>query len=255
MRSARLSGGSSFKLHTLWLASALLTGAALAAVASCILSAAGVIPWLTMPLTFGDTVFPEAGIAVQCGIAAFLVVLSSFLPAAHRVNALERSHRDFAITMSDVAEAYRVCHAADRAGTFTLSEQFDQVKERIAFLRQHPDLGHLEPDVIEAAAQMSQTSEELARLYSDEKVSRAESFLKARQVEIAAFESRIEEAMAQSHRLRRWLEQVEVEESIAKSRIKQLEEQLGDTLEELGFIRREPSDADVIRMPTATAAE
>ncbi|SES16311.1 hypothetical protein SAMN04490244_106226 [Tranquillimonas rosea] len=216
------------------------------------------MPWLNLPLTFGDTTFPQAGIVVQTGIAAFLVLMTTFVAPSHRVSALERSHRDFAITMSDVAEAYRVCHAADRADAFTMSEQFDQVKERIQFLRRHPDLGNLEPEVMEAAAEMSTVSHELAETYSDENVTRAERFLKSRQEEIETFQARIENATAQAHRLRRWLDQVEMEEATAESQLRQLEEQLGDTLEYLGFTRRQcggDDSAAVIKLPHVTAAE
>ena len=42
--------------------------------------------------------------------------------------------------MEDIARAYHLCHTADRAGVFTLSSEFDSVRERLAYQRDHPDL-------------------------------------------------------------------------------------------------------------------
>jgi hypothetical protein len=230
------------------LASAGLALAAASAVAVTLAAAAGWLPWLTLPLRFGDTVYANAGMAVQTGLAALLTLVALCLPGGLRVLRLERSHRDFTICMGDVAEAYRICHAADRAGAFTLSSEFDAVRERIRFLRDHPDLGALEPGVLEAAAQMSTVSAELAETYSDEKIERARGFLRQRQEEIEEFRDRIVTATRQCHDLRRWLDQVDLEESIMESQLSQLEEQLGETLERLGFIR---GHGRVVSMKTA----
>ncbi|SFP20260.1 hypothetical protein [Tranquillimonas alkanivorans] len=243
--------GTAGAIQAQWLASVLIGAAAVAAVGACIAAALGYLPWLTLPLTFGDTTYEEAGRFVQIGIATLLVALASALPSGFRVLSLERSHRDFSICMSDVAEAYRICHAADRAGAFTLSHEFDAVRERIRFMRDHPDLRSLEPRILEAAAQMSTVSHEMAETYSDENIERARGFLRQRQDEIEDFRDRIVEATSQCHELRRWLEQVELEESIMESQLTQLEEQLGETLEKLGFVRER---GNVVPM-SATAAE
>ncbi len=219
------------------LATAILAAAAAAATAWTFAALAGLAPWAEIPVTIGGLEYPAAGMALQLIFTAVFLSLLAFLPGSRRVMQLERTHRDFAISMSDVMEAYAACHAADRQGAFTLSEQFDAVKERIAWLRRHPDLGNLEPDVLEAAAQMSLASHELAETYSDDNIARAEAFLRQRQEEIAAFESRIQTATAAMHRLRRWTEQVEVEESVMRSQLDRLEEEFGDLLEEMGFRR------------------
>ena len=52
----------------------------------------------------------------------------------------------------------------------------------------HPDLGALEPEILELAAQMSRISQDLAETYSDEKVDRARTFLQQRQQEIDTFQ-------------------------------------------------------------------
>ena len=113
------------------------------------------------------------------------------------------------------------------------SSEFDAVRERLVFLRDHPDLGHLEPEVLEIAAQMSRTSEELATIYSDEKVSRAQSFLAERRFEAEKMEARIEEALETTRALRRFVDEVEMEESVAQSRLQQLRGELDQLLPKL----------------------
>ncbi|KAF0676815.1 DNA repair protein [Profundibacterium mesophilum] len=238
------------------LATAILAVAAFALVVATVAAALGLLPWLTLPVSFGETVYTQAGIVIQTGAAVLLLVLLTFIPSAARVMRLEATHRDFSICMSDVADAYAACHRADRAGAFTLASEFDSVKERIAFLRQHPDLGNLEPDVLEAAAQMSHTSREIAEIYSDENVARARTFLRERMEEIETFRDRIGQANTQSHELHRYLEQVELEEDINASQLQRLEEQFGETLTKLGFRRVASRPAgNVVAMPSATAAE
>jgi len=212
---------------------ALICLAALAATASTALAAAGVLPWLTLEAGAGGAAWPGAGVAAQLGLTGLLVALCFFLPSNGRILALETSHRKFEMQMQDVARAYHAAHAADRAGTFRLSSEFDAVKERLAWLRGHPDLERLEPGVLELAAQMSHVSRELAETYSDEAVTRARDFLVQRQHEIDRFESRIEEATLIVNDLRRWQEAVELDEAGAQARLDRLRETLGEVLPEI----------------------
>lgn len=203
--------------------------------AATLAAAFGAAPWLTMPLTFGDTTFAQAGIWVQTGITLLAVGLCSYLPANMRIQTLEHSHRSFRISMHDVAHAYHKAHTADREGAFRLSHEFDAVRERIAFLRDHPDLDRLEPEIIEAAAQMSFVSRDLADVYSEEKVNRARGFLKQRQEELEQFNDRLEVAKVVTEDLRHWLDQVEMEESVARSQLDRLLAELDDILPELNI--------------------
>ncbi|SPJ23990.1 DNA repair protein [Palleronia abyssalis] len=237
-----------------WIATTLIFLACIAATGATVAGMLGYLPTLTMPLQFGDTIYPEAGLLIQIGLVLFLLTVLCALPAGFRVLRLERTHRDFTISMSDVAEAYHLCHAADREGVFRIASEYDAVKERIVFLRSHPNLRELEPEVLEAAAEMSYASRELAEIYSDENVSRAQGFLRHREEEIALFEDRIDHALSISRELRRHKETVEVEEAAMESRLQALQEEFGDLLDELGFSRtRQP--ANVIALPHATAAE
>ena len=229
-----------------------VSASALAAAGATLAAASGYLPFLILPLQFGETLYPHGGIVIQTGLVVLLLTVAAAMPSGFRVLQLERTHRDFSITMSDVADAYRACHAADRAGTFTLSSEFDAVKERIQFLRKHPDLGSFEPEVIEVAAQMSHTSRDLAEIYSDENVARARGFLQQRQEEIELFEQRLEKALAQAHELRRYREAVEIEEDAMENRLARFEEEFGDLLRELGFVRR---PGIVALTSKATAAE
>jgi hypothetical protein len=170
---------------------------------------------------------------VQLGVAALALGLLAFLPANARIMALETSHRQFSLHMQDVARAYTAVHAADREGTFGLRHEFDATKERIAWLRDHPDLGMLEPDVLEVAAQMGVISRELAEIYSTEKVARARSFLTQRQEEIARFEERIDAAKAIANEIRHWAARVSLEEDVARSEMARLREMLQEALPEM----------------------
>ncbi len=239
----------------------LICAAALFAVTATILSALGVLPWLSMQAGFGDSSVIDAGMYIQIGLTALILMLAFYLPANARMMALENNHRKFALNMHDISDAYQMAHAADRGGLFMMSSEFDAVKERMAFLRQHPDLQSLEPEILELAAQMSQISHELAETYGDAKVSRARMFLQQRQEEIEQFQKRIEEAQTIQHELRQWTHDIEMEESIAKSQLARLRDELFELLPELSAQLQSPADdrkpgkSSVIAMSPPRAAE
>ena len=193
----------------------------------------GVAPWLDMTATFGGLAYAQAGQVVQIGLTALMLGLCAFLPANARIMALETSHRRFHIGMEDVARAYRLAHASDREGVFKLRSEFDSVRERMAFLRDHPDLAELEPSVLEVASQMSHVSRDLADTYSDRSVARARDFLIQRQQEIEDFNTRIDAAKASAAEMRVWIDRVDLEESVAKAQLARLQDELSDILPEL----------------------
>ncbi len=237
----------------------LICAAALFAVATTVLSAFGILPWLSLQAGLSNGTTVDAGIYVQVGLTALILMLAFYLPSNARMMALENTHRKFTMNMQDVAGAYQVAHAADRSGAFALSSEFDAVKERMAFLRDHPDLQSLEPQVLELAAQMSQISQELAETYSEAKVLRARTFLQQRQEEIEQFQQRIEEAQIIQHELRQWTRDIEIEESIAKSQLVRLRDELFDLLPELSAQLQSSTDeskpASVVAMTPPRAAE
>ena len=212
-----------------------LAGAALAALAATALSALDVLPWISLSAGLGGAAHPQAGMVAQVGGTTLLCLLVAFLPANSRMLALERSHRDFRMTMTDVANAYHAAHMADRKGAFTLSSEFDQVRERIEYLRAHPDLKLLEADVLTVAAQMSQQSHRLAQLYAEPKVTRARDFLAQRQHEAEDQQARIAQALQVCREIMRWTSQVELAEATVASQLQQLEEQLEVALPALGL--------------------
>lgn len=232
----------------------LLAGLAATALGYTIACAFGYAPWLSLSVQFGDVLYENTGMLVQIALTIVLLSLFFFMPSARRIMALEASHRDFTLSMEDVARAYHLCHTADRAGVFTLSGEFDAVRERLSYLRDHPDLDHLEPKVLELAAQMSQQSRELADIYSDEKVNRAKTFLEQRQQEADNQQQLIVEALHACRDIRKWTQQVELEESIVASQLSQLEEQLEATLPALGYSLGRDS-ANVVPIPERPAAE
>ena len=158
--------------------------------------------------------------------------------------------------MQDVTRAYALAHAADREGVFQLSAEFDAVRERLTYMRNHPDLLGLEPEVLEVAAQMSFVSHELAEAYSDDRVKRARGFLEQRQQEVESVNTRIEMAKKINSEIRRWVDAVEMEESMAESQLNRLRDDLRDVLPELD---RLDAEARAARAPvygiTREAAE
>ncbi|WP_170402713.1 DNA repair protein [Ruegeria arenilitoris] len=239
----------------------LICAAALFAVSATLLAAVNVWPWLTMQAGLGGQDIPNAGVYIQIGLTALVLMLAFYLPSSARMMALENAHRKFSLQMQDVVDAYQIAHAADRSGVFALASEFDAVKERMAFLRDHPDLQSLEPEILELAAQMSQVSHELAETYGAAKVARARAFLQQRQEEAELFQQRIEDAQTIQHELRQWTRDIEIEESIAKAQLARLREELFELLPELSAqLQTPPDDSDptassVIAMPPPRAAE
>ena len=195
-------------------------------------AAVGIAPWLRLDVGLGGA-SADAGFAVQLALTLLLLGLCFFIPMNDRVMRLENSHRTFRVTMWDVAQAYQAAHAADRGGCFSLKSEFDSVRERLEHLRRHPDLGKLEPEILEMAAQMSHESRDLAEIYSTERVERARQFLRQRQEEADQMKERVQEAYAACRELKRWLEGVEIEEDIARSEVARLKEELEPLLHAL----------------------
>lgn len=198
-----------------------------------VLAALGVWPWLGLQASYGAVIFENAGQMAQIGGTALVVLLCVYLPTNLRIMSLESSHRKFHIGMQDIAQAYARAHAADREGVFHLSSEFDAVRERLVFLREHPDLATLEPQVLEVAAQMSQVSHELADVYSDEKVDRARGFLRQRQEEIEKFQARLDRAQLMVNELKHWTHEIRIEESLATQQMERISDELLNLLPEL----------------------
>ena len=224
------------------LAVALFIVAAVALAGASLMAAFGQWNWISLPVQYDGAPVENAGMYAQLALTALAVGLCFFLPANRRIMQLENSHRKFNVGMQDVARAYAAVHAADRAETFQLSSEFDSVRERLAYLRDHPDLSTLEPAVLEMAAQMSHVARDLAEVYSDDKIARARSFLKQRQEEVALFNDRLDQAKAISTEMKHWLHEVELEESVAVAQLERLREEMREIMPELGLERTVPSD-------------
>lgn len=230
------------------LAQGLIVGLAVGLVGASAAGFAGLLPWPYLPLSWGGVPVPWAGMGVQLGLTGLFVVLAAYLPANARMARLERSHRSFNVGMNDVVRAYQQAHAADRAGVFALSGEFDAMRERLEKLRKHPDLAHLEPELMQLAAQMSFQSRDLARVYSDEKVERARGFLKQRQEEVQAMQERLAVARKTCDELRRWLTDVEAEERQVQTQMRRLEGDLRELLPALGYDFEEVAAANVVSL-------
>ena len=226
----------------------ILTAALVALAIACAL---GQFPWPQVPLSYRGVDVPDAGMWMQLGLTFLLSTVCLLLPTNGRMARLERSHRSFAIGLEDVAHAYRLAHAADRAGVFALSGEFEAVRARLEHLRNHPDLAHLEPEILQLAAQMSFVTRDIAQTYSDDKVNRAKGFLRQRQEEVDAVRDRLALARRTVDELRRWLIDVEADEREVERQIKRLEGDLREVLPQLGYSMEaeEPPEAPVVQLP------
>lgn len=213
----------------------ILAAATLAMVALTGAAFAGAVPFLDLPLAWDGAPVPQAGMWAQVGLTALLLVLIGFLPSNARVRRLEVTNRDFALSMADVARAYDHVHAADREGAFLMEREFDAMRERMDWMRRHPDLGDLEHDVLQVAAQMSVESRELAEIYSDEKVERARTFLRQRQREVEDYRERIAMAQATVGELRRWMQSVSVDEGLAEKQLERLRRDLAEVTDAMAL--------------------
>ncbi len=211
-----------------WVAMGLIGGAAVSGTLTCIFAFAGVLPWLHMNVTFGGAEVAWFGQAVQIGVTVFLLLLTTYLPTAGRVLALETSHRQFAIGMEDVTRAYRAAHAADRSGAFRLQREFDAVRERFQHLQADPDLAEIDAELLTIAAQMSEQSRDLAEAFSEDRVARVTEALKQRKADAEKLQMRIQSAFADSRELRRLIDDVDMEESAAAAQIERLREVLAE---------------------------
>lgn len=241
------------------LALAVFALSALALTSATILAAFGQLPWIEINLLYDGQPVENAGMYAQIGLTVLAVGICFFLPSNRRIMQLENSHRSFSINMNDVSRAYAAVHAADRSRTFQISSEFDSVRERLAYLRDHPDLSTLEPSLLEIAAQMSHISRELATVYSDDKIDRARGFLKQRQEEIEQFNERLVQAKGISNELKHWLHEVELEESVAAAQLDRLRAEMREIMPELGTERflsanEANNDPKIIGIP-AKAAE
>jgi septal ring factor EnvC (AmiA/AmiB activator) len=109
------------------------------------------------------------------------------------------------------------------------------MRARMEHLSRHPDLSDLEPELLALAAQMSHESRELARVYSESRVSRARAFLSQRQEEAERFAERLDLARQTCDALRRWLADIEASERANHAQLRRLEADLREILPGLGY--------------------
>ncbi|GAA3871383.1 DNA repair protein [Celeribacter arenosi] len=222
--------------HVFQSAATVLVGiAALTGILSVVLALFGVLPWLGLEAQFGDGPATNIGVHVQIGLTVLLIGLIALVPSGQRVMSLERVHRDFKMTMEDVSMAYHLSHAADRAGTFKMAAQFDDVRDRLSHMRSHPDLSRLEPEVLDLAAQMSHTTRDLAAIYSDEKLTRARTFLQERERELTDFEEKVRLAISITEDIKSYQRDLGVRERNVDHLIALLKTDLREVLPDLGI--------------------
>jgi len=208
----------------------------------------GVAPWLSLLAGVQSEQLVDFGPQVQLCLTLLGVALISFLPSSIRVMRLEANHRSFELSTQDVAKAYMISHAADRDGAFASVDEFDGMRDRLAHLRKHPDLTHLEPEILELAAKMSFQSRDIAQIYSSEKIGRAKAFLSQRQEEIERFENLVMAASEQAKSLRSWMSRLDASEAETHRQIERLK---GDLIEILPILRIDITEgAGIVNAPS-----
>ncbi|MEM8654487.1 MAG: DNA repair protein [Pseudomonadota bacterium] len=200
---------------------------------STTLAIAGLWPWVDLAVSWNGAPVPQAGLYAQIGLTVLALALCFFLPSNARILRLEHSHRRFDIGVDDITRAYHAAHHADRDGVFALGDAFESTRDRLAFLHDHPDLGTLEPELLELAAKMSHISRDLADAYATEKVARARSFLQERQFEIEKFNDRLDQAKAIHGEFSTWINRLELEENVARAKLEDLLDEMERLLPEL----------------------
>jgi len=242
-------------LHSLFqrITFGLIIAAAFVCTIATFMAAFDQLPWLHFSVTYGETNVENAGMIAQISVTTLMLMLCFYLPTNRRVLALENSHRRFNIGMQDIAQAYVMAHAADRAGLFSLASEFDAVRERLNYLRDHPDLGDLEPGILEVAAQMSQVSKDLAETYSETRVKRAKAFLEQRQQEVRQFNDRLEAAKETTKALQHWLHEIELEETVSTTQFDRIRDELFAILDKLEGVEPAPVVANVVDLPKKVA--
>jgi hypothetical protein len=178
----------------------------------------------------------------------FAAILLTFIPSARRLMKLELSHRSFQTGMEDVRQAFYIAFTADRSGMFRLNEQFDAVSERIRFLKQHPALENKEPEILALAAQMSFEARELAARYSMENVTRANSIIAERLVEVEAVEAAITDIERTNAAAKQTLERLAAIKETAAGKLAADMQELETLLGPYGFVRQPVLETNVVAM-------
>lgn len=213
------------------------------------LAVAGVWPWIQLQVSWNGTGVAQAGMYAQIGLTVFALTLCFFLPSNRRILQLENSHRRFDVSIDDVTRAYHAAHTADRDTVFRSGDAFETMRDRLKFLSDHPDLGALEPELLELAAKMSHVSRDLAEAYSKPRVDRARAFLEQRQFEVEQFEERLTQARAIHGEFATWINRLELEESVARAKLEDLLDEMERLLPELNTDPAERSVATVTQLP------
>ena len=116
-----------------------------------------------------------------------------------------------------------------------MHSEYDALRERLSYLAKHRDLGNLEPEILQVAAQVSRVSEGLATTFSDAAISHAKAFLPAGQEEVEHIEEHIERAIGTTREIRQCHQRQSMDGDVVLSRLEGLKAELKDVLPEVGL--------------------
>ncbi len=216
-----------------------------------VLSWAEIVPWPVLNVTLSDGSVHNAVPYLGAAISFIGIVMLALVPGSKRVLTLEQTHREFKMTMDDVAGAFYAAFTADRDGIFKIKGEFDAIRARHEYLKSLPNLPSLEPDILLQAAQMSYVSEELARAYGTDAVERARDFLKSRQDEINRFSALLKSEEAELPVIRDLALTLRDQDRMNHETRNRLDEQLRELVAPLGYVK-ETARTTVLEFPSQT---
>jgi len=218
----------------------------------------GLVWWYYIMTKLNSTLAPEViilGIDRGETVVLLLAILCSCIPIAmwtggQPLQAAE-IERSFCISMDHVTRAYTISHQEDRTGRFTLSSQFDAMRERMGVLLQHPDLEALTPDLRVVAAQMSVVSRDLAQRYSDQTVKDAYALIDQCERDCERLEKLITVGLKAEVGIREQARRVDIRLATANSQLQSIVEAIDRELEPLNLSLNQDQLSSVVNMKTA----
>ena len=129
---------------------------------------------------------------------------------------------------------------ADRAETFEIRREFDDIRQRYKYLKGQPGLAEIDDELLTLGAQMSHESRDLAETFSDRRVARVRENLQQRKEDAAALEDRLEKIKTETVGLERLKEDLGISDQELADRIISLQ----STLTELQLPEAANDDPD-----------
>ncbi|MEM8804306.1 MAG: hypothetical protein AAGF55_17415, partial [Pseudomonadota bacterium] len=97
--------------------------------------------------------------------------------------------------------------------------EFDAVRQRYKFLKDQPDLKDIDDELLVIAAQMSETSRDLAERFSDRRIARVREGLQRRAEDAESLEAQLLAIRAENEKLAKMRTDAEMSESAFRKQV------------------------------------